>query len=78
MSDTNRPTLPEDYTLAEVSKALRMSERWVRDRLKEGAEYTRRGHKIMFTAKQVEQLRAQHVKAPASEPITTGRRKRTA
>lgn len=76
MSD---PTpLEPDYTLKEVATALRVSERWVRDRIREGAEHTRRGHKIHFTSAQVEELRASGatVKGPAvAEPITTGPKK---
>lgn len=68
--------LEEDYTLEEVAAALRMSTRWVRDRIKDGAEHTRRGHKIMFTAEQVESLRASDARVPAAESITTGRKKR--
>lgn len=70
--------LTKDYTLAEVAVALGMSQRWVRDRCNvDGAEHLRYGHKIRFTAQQVEKLRAAHVKAPASEAVTTGRKRRT-
>lgn len=82
---TNTP-LDQDYTLEEVADALRMSTRWIRDRIRDGnegkgpvVEHTRRGHKIRFTAEQVEKLRTAHVQAPAlSEPITTGRKKQGA
>ena len=76
MTDT-RPELDKDYTLAETAAALRVSTRWVRERLKEGVEHTRRGHKIMFTAAQVEALRMLGRKSAASESITTGRKKRS-
>ena len=71
-------TLEPDYSLAEVAKALGMSERWVRARLKDGAEHQRYGHKIRFTPAQVEALRASHTKQPAPTSITTGRKRRTA
>lgn len=70
-----QPDLPRDYPLAEVAVSLGMSERWVRDRIREGAEHQRYGHVIKFTAEQVEKLRAAHTKAPASQPITTGRKR---
>lgn len=69
-------TLDKDYSLAEVADALGMSDRWVRERIKEGAEHIRYGHKIRFTAAQVDKLRAAHVQAPTSQSITTGRKKR--
>lgn len=68
--------LDQDYSLRQVADALGMSERWVRARIKEGAEHQRYGHKIRFTPLQVEQLRAQHTKQPAAQSITTGRKKR--
>lgn len=72
-------TLDPDYTLREVADALRVSERWVRDRIRlDGAEHQRKGHKITFSAEQVEKLRAAHTKAPVEQSITTGRKKRTA
>ena len=71
-------TLEPNYTLAEVAQALGMSERWVRNQLKDGAEHIRFGHKIKFTAAQVEALRAKHVQQPAPQSITTGRKRRTA
>ena len=70
--------LEKDYTLAEVAEALGMSERWVRERIKEGAAHIRYGHKIRFTAAQVDALRAAHIKAPLAESITTGRKRRSA
>lgn len=76
MSDPT--TLRPDHTLDEVAKSLRMSTRWVREQIKNGAEHTRRGHKIMFTDEQVEKLRAAHAAVPSAAPITTGRKKRTA
>lgn len=75
--------LPKDYTLGEVAEALRMSERWVRDRIKEGKNnkgpaipHERRGHKIVFTAEQVETFRrAFTADAEPVGSITTGRKK---
>lgn len=71
--------LDKDYDLNEVAEALGMSTRWVRDRCKEGALHVRRGHKIKFTAEQVELLRVAHTVKPVAEvtSITTGRKKRT-
>lgn len=70
------PSLPADFTLKEVAAALGMSERWVRLKVSDGAEHQRYGHKIRFTAEQVEKLRAAHTKSPAPQSITTGRKKR--
>lgn len=71
--------LARDYTLVEVADALRVSTRWLRDRCNiDGAEHQRKGHKITFTAAQVEALRATLVKSPAptDSSITTGRKKK--
>lgn len=80
-------TIPEkDHTLTETAQALQVSTRWIRDRIKAGmdpdsgkpfVEHIRRGHKIMFTAAQVEKLRAADTQTPpVAESITTGRRRR--
>lgn len=69
-------TLEPDYSLKEVSAALGMSERWVRQQIKAGAEHSRHGHKIKFTPEQVAKLRAGFVIQPAPESITTGRKRR--
>lgn len=77
-------TIPEkDYTLTETAEALKVSTRWIRDRIKAGragerpfVEHIRRGNKIMFTAAQVEKLRMADVEAPpVVESITTGRKR---
>lgn len=77
--------LETDYTLEEVAEALRMSTRWIRERIKDGKEgrgptiaHERRGHKIVFTGEQVELLRNQFTEgaSPVGESITTGRKKR--
>lgn len=70
--------LTPDFTLKEVAAALGMNERWVRDRIREGAEHQRYGHKIRFTAEQVDKLRAAHTtsRRPEVESITTGAKKR--
>lgn len=71
--------LTPDFTLNEVAKALGMSPRWLRDRIKfDKVEHLRYGHKIRFTAEQVEKLRSQFTVAPAptSTQVTTGRKKR--
>lgn len=71
-------TLETDYTAEEVAEALGMSPRWVRQQVNEhGAAHQRYGHKLRFTAEQVEALRKAHTKVPASESMTTGRKKRT-
>lgn len=65
--------LEQDFTLDEVATALRMSTRWVRDRIRlDGVEYIRRGRGIYFTAAQVAALRAMHIRSLAQEPVTTG------
>lgn len=69
--------LTPDYDLDAVAEALGMSARWVRARVSEGAEHQRYGRKIRFTPEQVEKLRASHTKAPASQSVTTGRKKRS-
>lgn len=68
-------TLSTDYTLADVAEALQMSERWVRDRVREGAEHIRYGRKIRFTPDQVDKLRAQHTHSPVEASITTGKKR---
>lgn len=66
-------TLERDYSLQEVATALGMSTRWVRDRCNlDNAEHLRYGHKIRFTADQVEKLRASYTKTPVEASITTG------
>lgn len=71
-------TIQTDYTLDEVASALGMSTRWVRQRIREGAEHQRYGHKIRFTAAQVERLKSQFTTTTAPTSITTGRKKRSA
>lgn len=72
-------TLEQDYDLEAVAEALGMSTRWVRQKCKDGAVHNRYGHKIKFTAAQVEMLRASHTTAPVAQSITTGRgRKKSA
>jgi predicted DNA-binding protein YlxM (UPF0122 family) len=77
VTDDNVIDLPRDYSLEEVANALGMSTRWVRERIKDGAAHQKYGHKIKFSAEQVEQLRASHTAkpAPVEESITTGRKK---
>lgn len=58
-------TLPQTYTLAEVAEALGMSERWVREQIKDGAVHMRAGRKIRFTEEQYNALRAGMTKAGA-------------
>jgi hypothetical protein len=70
--------LSPDFSLEEVAEALKMSPRWVRDRVREGAEHRRYGQKIRFSAEQVERLREAHTRAPAAASLTTGRKKRSA
>lgn len=71
-------SLAKDYDINEVAAALGMSPRWVRLKVSEGAEHQRYGHKIRFTTEQVEKLRADHVKAPAPQSITTGPKRASA
>lgn len=68
-------SLPKDYDLAEVADALGMSERWVRLQCQNGAVHNRYGHKIRFTAEQVELLRKSKEKRPTPKSITTGKKK---
>lgn len=68
--------LPRDFTMADVAKALGMSERWVRLQVKEGAVHNRYGHKVRFTADQVEMLRASKTKNATPQSITTGRKRK--
>jgi DNA-binding Lrp family transcriptional regulator len=69
--------LRPDFDLDQVAKALGMSPRWVRDRVKDGAEHQRYGRKIRFTSEQVEKLRSAHTKVPVAQSVTTGRKKKT-
>lgn len=68
--------LPRDYSIDEVKAALGMSERWLRARIADGAEHQRYGNRILFTAEQVERLRASHAKAGDNQPVTTGRKRK--
>lgn len=79
-------TTPEkDYTLAETADALKVSTKWIRNRIKAGVEgkapfveHIRRGNRIIFTAAQVEALRMAGAQTPpVAESITTGRSRRT-
>jgi hypothetical protein len=68
--------LPTDYTLAETAAALRMSTRWLRDRIKvDKLEHEKRGHKIIFTAAQVEAVRTRYTVQPVEQSITTGKKR---
>lgn len=79
----NLTPLTTDYTLTEVAQALRMSTRWVRDRIKAGESgagpaiaHERRGNKIVFTADQVEALRNQFTATSSvAGSITTGKKR---
>lgn len=71
-----RVSIDKDYTLAEVAEAMGMSERWLRRQVAEGAEHMRFGHKIRFTAEQVDKLRAGRVQNAVPQSITTGRKRR--
>lgn len=73
-----RSELAKDYDLNEVAEALGMSPRWVRQQCKDGAVHNRYGHKIRFTADQVEMLRASCTKQPVEQSITTGRGRKKA
>lgn len=80
MTTTPAPEVESDFTLTETAQKLRVSTRWIRDRIKAGekgdkpfVEHIRRGHKIMFTAEQVEKLRMSGVQTPpVEESVTTG------
>lgn len=71
-------TIQTDYTLDEVASALGMSTRWVRQRIREGAEHQRYGHKIRFTPEQVDRLKSQFTANQTPQSITTGRKKKSA
>lgn len=74
MTTTNE--VETDFTLTETANKLRVSTRWIRDRIKDGAEHQRYGHKIRFTEAQVAKLRTDHTKQTIAESITTGHKKR--
>lgn len=83
MTSEQTAGLEPDYSLADVAQALGMSTRWVRDRIRKGengegppVEHLRYGHKIRFTATQVDKIREAHTKAPVEQSMTTGRKKR--
>jgi hypothetical protein len=66
-----------DLNLNEAAAVIRMSERWLREQIKNGlVECERRGHKIFFTPSQVEKLRHSFTQRPAAVSITTGRKRR--
>lgn len=76
-------TLENEYNVQEVADALGMSVKWVRNKLPT-TPHQRYGHKIRFTAAQVETLRASHTAQPKPEVaadekrVTTGRKKKSA
>ena len=77
MTDVQTDDLPHDYTLAETAAALRMSTRWLRDKIKvDKLEHEKRGHKILFTAAQVEAARTRYTVRPVEQSMTTGRKRR--
>jgi hypothetical protein len=71
--------LEQDYTLAEAVKALRCSDRWLRDKIKtDKLPHGRRGHKIVFSASQIEAIRQRYNAAtPVEQSITTGRKRKS-
>lgn len=81
-------TLEPEYTLPEIAKAMRKSERWVRAQIKAGRDGTGPwvehqgggpGSPITMTAAQVDTFRAQRTQtAPVVESITTGKKRRSA
>lgn len=72
-------TLAKDHTLAEVSAAIGMSKRWIRDQVKNGAPCQKYGNRIRFTDDQVEALKARFRSVPIlPTQITTTRRGRRA
>lgn len=71
-------SLEPDYSLADVVKAIGMSERWVRQKCADGAEHLRYGRKIRFTSEQVAKLRADHTRVAPVQSITTGRKRQRA
>lgn len=71
-----KPSLEPDYTLEEVAEAMKMSTRWVRDRVNlDGADHRRYGHKIRFSEAQFEALKKMHDVERAEESITTGKKR---
>lgn len=76
MTDETTP-LPRDYTLTEAADALRVSTRWLRDRIKaDKLPHGKRGHKIVFSGEQVEAIRKRYTAQPIEQSITTGRKKK--
>ena len=79
-------TLEPEYTLSEIAKAMRKSERWVRAQIKAGRDGTGPwiehqgggpGSPITMTRAQVDAFRAQRTQtAPVAESTTTGRKRR--
>lgn len=70
--------LESDYTLTEAASALRCSTRWLRDKIKaDKLPHGKRGHKIVFTAAQVEAVRARYNTQPVEQSVTTGKKKRS-
>ena len=66
-----------DLTLNEAADVIRMSERWLRQQIKDGlVECERRGHKIFFTPGQMDKLRHSFTVHPAAQSITTGRKRK--
>jgi hypothetical protein len=69
--------LEQDYTLVEAAAALRCSTRWLRDKIKaDKLPHGKRGHKIVFSAAQVDAIRERYTAAtPVEQSITTGRKR---
>lgn len=68
-------TLERLYTLVEVAEECRVSTKWLRVRCNRDRpvfEHIRLGHKISFTAEQVDKILASLTKTPVAESITTG------
>lgn len=78
MTDETTPTLPRDYTLTEVAAALRVSTRWLRDKIKaDKLPHGTRGHKLVFSGDQVAAIRKRYEAQPIEQSITTGKKRRS-
>lgn len=74
MTSTALPSgLEPEYTAAEVAKAFKRSERWLKDRMKrDNVAHTRHGNKITFTPAQFKAFQDMDAVVPEAASVTTG------
>lgn len=66
------------YTLAEAAEQLRVSERWLRGRCKEGAPHIWMAEKYLFTDRHLDQILEQFEAKPSAVAPKPPRRRKAA